>query len=68
MSGRTTCFPSNGCRFPRATPALREVFIRHHAELLTADYWRRLKASHEAEKHIEVVPYTARRAAAPAPV
>ena len=43
---------------------MREEFLRHHADLLTADYWRGLKATHIAERHLEVVPYTTRRALA----
>jgi len=37
---------------------LRLVFMERHAEILTADYWRRLKACHEKEQYFEVVPYT----------
>ena len=66
--GPNDVFPEQWLDFLGLKGPLREEFLRHHAELLGADYWRRLKASHEAEKHLEVVPYTARRAAAPAPV
>jgi len=36
---------------------LREVFLSHHAELLTADFWCDLKVRHAAEQWVEVVPY-----------
>ena len=64
--GPSDVFPEQWLDFLGLKGPLREEFLRHHADLLTADYWRRLKASHEAEKHLEVVPYIARRAAAPA--
>jgi isocitrate dehydrogenase kinase/phosphatase len=56
-------FPAQWLEFLGLRGVLREEFLAHHAELLTAVYWRRLKALHEAEQHLEVVPYTARRAA-----
>jgi isocitrate dehydrogenase kinase/phosphatase len=65
--GPSDVFPEQWLDFLGLKGALREEFLRHHAELLSADYWRQLKASHEAEKHLEVVPYTARRAAASTP-
>ncbi len=63
--GPNDVFPEQWLEFLGLKDALRDEFLRHHGELLCADYWRHLKASHEAEKHLEVVPYTARRAAAP---
>ncbi len=62
--GPNDVFPAQWLDFLGLRGALREEFLRHHAELLTADWWRRLKALHEAERHLEVVPYQARRAAA----
>jgi isocitrate dehydrogenase kinase/phosphatase len=64
--GPSDVFPAQWLEFLGLRGELREEFLRHHAELLTADWWRSLKALHEAERHLEVVPYTARRAAVPA--
>jgi isocitrate dehydrogenase kinase/phosphatase len=59
--GPSDVFPSQWLDFLGLRGPLREEFLQHHAELLTADYWRALRASHEAEEHMEIVPYTARR-------
>lgn len=65
--GPTDVFPEQFLDFLGLRGSLREEFLTHHAELLTADYWRQLQASHEAERYLEVVPYTRRSApAAPA--
>lgn len=61
--GPNDVFPAQWLEFLGLRAELRAEFLRHHAELLTADWWRRLKALHEAERHLEVVPYQARRAA-----
>ncbi|MDH5276774.1 MAG: bifunctional isocitrate dehydrogenase kinase/phosphatase, partial [Gammaproteobacteria bacterium] len=60
--GSTDVFPEQFLDFLGLRGELREEFVRHHADLLTADYWRKLKACHQAERHLEVVPYTRRRA------
>lgn len=49
-------FPEQFINFLGLSPELRQTFIQHHHELLTADYWRGIKACHEAERHLEVVP------------
>lgn len=56
-------FPAQWLEFLGLRGPLRAEFLAHHGELLSADYWRRLKHLHENEQHLEVVPYTARRAA-----
>jgi isocitrate dehydrogenase kinase/phosphatase len=61
--GPSDVFPAQWLDFLGIRGPLRAEFLAHHADLLTADYWRRLKAMHEADKHLEVVPYTTRRAA-----
>jgi len=66
--GPADVFPAQWLDFLGLAPPLREEFVRHHAEVLTAAYWRRLKALHEAETHMEIVPYTARSATASVPV
>jgi len=65
--GATDVFPEQFLEFLGLRGDLRDEFVRYHADLLTADYWRQLKACHQAERHLEVVPYTRRRAAVPAP-
>jgi isocitrate dehydrogenase kinase/phosphatase len=60
--GPTDVFPEQFLDFLGLRGELREEFVRYNADLLTADYWRRLKACHLAERHLEVVPYTRRRA------
>ena len=59
--GHTDVFPEQFLEFLGLRGELRQEFLRHHSDLLTADYWRRLKACHLAERHMEVVPYTRRR-------
>jgi isocitrate dehydrogenase kinase/phosphatase len=61
--GPNDVFPAQWLEFLGLRGELREEFLRQHADLLTADWWRRLKGFHEAEAHVEVVPYQARRAA-----
>ncbi len=65
--GPTDVFPEQFLEFLGLRGELREEFLRHHSDLLTADYWRKLKACHLAERHLEVVPYTRRRAAVSLP-
>ncbi len=54
-------FPAQWLEFLGLRGPLREAFLTRHAELLEPDYWRDLKRRHEAEQHLEVVPYRARR-------
>jgi len=56
----TDVFPAQWLKFLGIREPLCEEFLKHHAEILTADWWRRLKANHEDEKLVEVIPYTAR--------
>jgi isocitrate dehydrogenase kinase/phosphatase len=60
--GASDVFPEQFLEFLGLRGELREEFLQHHEDLLTADYWRKLKACHLAEQHLEVVPYTRRRA------
>ncbi len=60
--GTSDVFPEQFLEFLGLRGELREEFLQHHGDLLTADYWRKLKACHLAERHLEVVPYTRRRA------
>jgi len=64
--GPRDVFPEQFLGFLGLPAPLRAEFSRHHGEVLTADYWRQLKACHEAERYLEVVPYQRRLAPAPA--
>ena len=57
--GPADIFPEQFINFLGLPGELKQDFLKHHTELMTADYWRRLKNSHEAEEHLEVVPYAA---------
>jgi isocitrate dehydrogenase kinase/phosphatase len=61
--GNHDVFPEQFLEFLGLRGELREEFMAHHADLLTADFWRELKSSHREERYLEVVPYTRRRAA-----
>ncbi len=63
--GKDDIFPEQFVNFLGMPKPLREVFLTHHADLLTADYWRGLKRCHEAELLLEVVPYVSRTALTP---
>jgi len=55
--GPKDVFPEQFTNFLGLPADLREVFLAHHADLLTADFWRDLKSRHVAEQWVEVVPY-----------
>ena len=50
-------FPEEFMRFIPLERTLRDAFIREHGDLLTADYWRRIKELHENDSAPEVAPY-----------
>ncbi len=59
--GPDDVFPAQFLEFLGLRGELRAEFLQYHAALLDADYWRRLKAAHAAEEHLEVVPYQRRQ-------
>lgn len=61
--GNNDVFPEQFANFLGLQPDLRDEFLDFHADLLTADFWRGLKTSHEAEQLLEVIPYTRRSSA-----
>ncbi|MFQ5633722.1 MAG: bifunctional isocitrate dehydrogenase kinase/phosphatase [Gammaproteobacteria bacterium] len=63
--GKEDVFPEQFVNFLGMGAELREAFLGHHADLMTADYWRDLKRRHEAEQLLEVVPYASRSALPP---
>jgi isocitrate dehydrogenase kinase/phosphatase len=50
-------FPEQFIRFLGLEPQQLEVFLEHHAELLTPEYWRDVKRRHEAGEVLEILPY-----------
>ena len=61
--GPKDVFPEQFVNFLGLSADLRAVFLEHHADLLTADFWRGLKNCHQAEQLLEVVPYARRTSA-----
>jgi isocitrate dehydrogenase kinase/phosphatase len=59
--GPEDVFPAQFLEFLGLRGELRDEFLQYHAALLDADYWRRLKAAHAAEEHLEIVPYQRRQ-------
>jgi isocitrate dehydrogenase kinase/phosphatase len=47
--GSNDVFPEQWLQFLSIPPALREVFLRHHGELLTAAWWRTMQQKIAAE-------------------
>ena len=58
--GTADVFPEQFANFLGFSPDQRRAFMAEHADLLTADYWRKIKARHEADELLEVVPYADR--------
>lgn len=56
--GPNDIFPEQFLQFLGFSDALKEVFLEHHGELLTAAYWQSLKRRLEAGEVLEVVPYS----------
>jgi isocitrate dehydrogenase kinase/phosphatase len=54
-------FPEQFIQFLGFKEDVRQVFIEHHAELLTADYWTNLRKRHQSGEVLEVLPYTAKQ-------
>jgi len=56
--GPDDVFPEQFINFLGLPAALRREFMRLHADLMTAEYWRHIRACHEADQLLEVVPYS----------
>ena len=54
-------FPETFISFLGFNDALRDVFLKSHAEILTAAWWRSAQARLRANEVIEVLPYAAHR-------
>ena len=55
--GKNDMFPEEFIKFLSMDRDLRSLFLVVHGELLTADYWRDIKAKHLAGEAPVVVPY-----------
>jgi len=54
-------FPETFINFLGFNPHLKQVFLDHHQNLLTADWWRELQQKLSAGQVIEVLPYQSYR-------
>ena len=54
-------FPEQFIQFLSFKEDIRQAFLEHHADLLTAEFWARLKIRHDAGEVLEVLPYTAKQ-------
>jgi isocitrate dehydrogenase kinase/phosphatase len=50
-------FPEQFINFLGLEPDQLEVFMEHHADLLTPEFWRDMKRRHEAGEVLDIVPY-----------
>ncbi len=50
-------FPEEFLKFLAMGAELRELFVKAHGELLTAEYWRSIKERHQAGEVSLVIPY-----------
>jgi isocitrate dehydrogenase kinase/phosphatase len=55
--GRHDVFPETFAPFLLGNPAVREVFMTHHADLLDADFWQSHKQRIAAGHVLDVFPY-----------
>ena len=55
--GPRDVFPETFATFLLGDPAVRRVFLEHHADLLDADYWAAQQARIRAGQLIDVFPY-----------
>jgi isocitrate dehydrogenase kinase/phosphatase len=55
--GENDIFPEQFTRFLGVEPALRRIFMAHHADLLDPDYWCDIQARLRAGEVITIFPY-----------
>ncbi|MBP7915362.1 MAG: bifunctional isocitrate dehydrogenase kinase/phosphatase [Vitreoscilla sp.] len=55
--GRHDVFPETFGPFLLGNPAVREIFLKHHADLLDADFWHKHKQRIAAGHVLDVFPY-----------
>ncbi len=56
--GEKDIFPEEFIRFLSMNEKLKETFIHHHQDLLTAQYWRQVKENYAKGEVSLIVPYT----------
>jgi len=59
--GEHDVFPEEFLHFLGLSGENRRLFLEAHAELLTANFWRRLQERHRAGEVLDVLPYTSAR-------
>ena len=59
--GPKDVFPETFGPFLLGNARVRQVFMKHHADLLSADYWNRDKQRIQAGAMLDVFPYEAQR-------
>jgi len=55
--GENDVFPEEFLKFLGLPDRLRGAFVSAHGEILTADFWRRMQASHHAGEIVDIFPY-----------
>jgi isocitrate dehydrogenase kinase/phosphatase len=55
--GENDVFPEEFLRFLGLPERLKGAFEAAHAEILTADFWRRMQAKHRAGEIVDIFPY-----------
>ena len=55
--GENDIFPQEFLKFLSMDASLRKLFLEVHGDLLTPEYWRDIKAMHQAGEISLVVPY-----------
>jgi isocitrate dehydrogenase kinase/phosphatase len=55
--GESDVFPEEFIRFLGLPERLKGAFEAAHAEILTADFWRRMQAKHRAGEIVDIFPY-----------
>jgi isocitrate dehydrogenase kinase/phosphatase len=60
LAGEHDIFPEELQRFLGLQPALRDVFIQHHADLFTTQFWHQIQARLQAGEMLDIFPYSQR--------
>jgi len=55
--GEDDVFPEQFANFLGLSPEHLQIFLDHHADILTAEFWRDLKRRHKAGEVLEILPY-----------
>jgi len=55
--GENDIFPQEFIKFLSMNERLRRTFMKYHGDLLSADYWRTIRAQHLAGEVAPVIPY-----------